>query len=203
MIVWAIDPGSTHSALVEVTAPLGPVAAPPFGLVPVASHYEPNDVIATRLERLTGEVLAVEVIAGIYGGTTGRDQLTTERWAGRFIDRFLQHCPGSLTGTDRQVVEITRSAARVAATGTTRTTDSGVRRAILDLYGGDAARADGKCRACKGRGWNGRGRPPCTTCDGTGSTSEPGPFHGWTGSHGFAAMAVALAWAAQRQQETE
>lgn len=205
MIGLAIDPGTHFSGFISFSAP-GAIATPPFGVLPTItipprpdgySNEEARYILRTPMLDVEGmpwpvfDLLAIEVLPGIYGGTTGSDQIAAERWAGRLIEAFVA------MDEDRRppprVVEVHRSRARAVVTGNSRANDSQVRAAIIDLYGGQERAFGKRCGRCKGDGVRGVKRTMCGECNGMGWLVPKGPLYGWTGTHLFAALAVAIA----------
>lgn len=145
-----------------------------------------------------GHLLAVEVLPGIYGATTGSDQIDAERWAGRFIQAWEIGWQGWELGMPikregRDPLLVHRAKARAVVTGSSRARDADVRAAIVDLYGGQERAFGKRCPRCKGIGLRGAKQLVCGECGGEGWLVPKGPLHGWTGSHLFAALAVAIA----------
>jgi len=88
-----------------------------------------------------------------------------------------------------------RGAVKIHLCGRAAATDSNVRAALLDRFGGEAYAIGGKkCPKCKGKGWFGPGRPVCPVCDGSCWEVPPGPLHGVAGD-AWAALGVACYWA--------
>ncbi len=79
--------------------------------------------------------------------------------------------------------------------GTSRSGDSNVRAALIDLWGGkDKAFGGKKCPKCNGRGLLGREKIQCTECRETpGWLWEPGPLLG-IANDVWSALAVAVFW---------
>lgn len=196
-MVIAIDPGSTRSGWCEchVYPPLmGDIAR---AIEPAARGETANEILrawlwSASLPADRRVVFLLESIPGIYGSTTGRDQLMAQEWLARFEEiltcRKERHALPRLSWH-----RVTRVAARVAVTENARASDRDVRQALLDAYGGERRARGVKCKPCKGRGWRGRGRPECEACEGSGWEVPVGPLHGWTGSHVFAALALVFA----------
>lgn len=190
MRALCIDPGSTRSGVVEVE--IGPlVLDPPWGIVPLSAEEVDNDVIVRRWHNGTyapGDypVLVIETMPTVFGGMAARDQLRAERWAGRFIEA---HASRAWAGEADCIVEVARASAKAAVAGSARANDAAVRRALIDLYGGDAAAFGERCKC------GGKRKSPCPygCADNSGWITPPGVFSGWTGSHGFAALALAHA----------
>jgi|TARA_Y100000034_G_scaffold40035_1_gene49350 hypothetical protein len=141
--------------------------------------------------------------------TVGKDVFDTCKWMGRF-DQFNRDNEGAPT------TYISRPDIKLHLLGVRRGTDSQVRMALIDKYGGEREAIGGiKCKTCKGKGWNGRGRPACLDCHhvyeagadqsrqypvGCGYEVHPGPLHGVT-THVWSALAVLQTYL--DQQDTE
>ena len=91
-----------------------------------------------------------------------------------------------------------RPTARSHVTGNATGNDGDIRRALIDIYGGESkAIGGGRCKKCnKAEGWIGRDHADCPNCvlghGDRGFEKQRGIFHDWTGSHGYSALAVAL-----------
>ena len=114
--VFAVDPGSEQSALVEMQ-----------GSQVVAFTLEQNEVVCEDLRSvLPGDeapVLAIEMIAG-YGMPVGREVFETCLWIGRFIDAWRG---------EHHLVH--RRDVKLELCGSPRAKDPNVREALLDSYG--------------------------------------------------------------------
>ena len=106
-----------------------------------------------------------------------------------------------------EFVPLSRSQVKMAICGKVTATDSNIRRALIDLWGGDAAiKRAVKCKKCKGTGKvRIRQLPPlvpltlsnltmCPTCNGSGITSPAGPLAG-VANDGWSALALAVTYA--------
>lgn len=188
-----IDPGTRESALVVVAFDdSGPGTAPPWGISPRKAFEVPNEEVRGFLADLSPDtVMVIETIAAIYHGLA-RDQLEAERWGSRFGE--MHRCFRIAAGDEEPLVlEVFRQTAKAATAGRAAGTDAEVRRAIIDAYGGEEAAMGVRCRTCKGKGWRGREHADCEQCAASGWEVPRGPLHGWTGSHKFAALALAFA----------
>lgn len=185
MRALCIDPGSTASAVVEVEVGLRSLA-PPWGIDPLSGFDLPNEVAREMLLAWRDEVrdyrkvLVIETMPTVFGGAAARDQLKTERWAGRFMEASGRR--------EEHIIEVASASAKTATVGKANADDPQVRAALLAAYG-DKVR---KCKRCNG----GARKSPCPVSCADGWESPPGPLQGWTGSHLF--RALALAWAAFR-----
>lgn len=190
----AIDPGSKSSSLVQFT--VGKTGfAPPWGILPYGAGDYQNEVVANALARepRPADVLVIEAMPTVFGGAAARDQLKAERWGGRFVQAYLSAF--RRVAGEGLVVECSSASAKSATVGKAKVkgADAKVRRALIDIYGGDDVAFGVRCKKCKCKGWTGRGRAPCAACGETGWSTLRGPLHGWTGSHVFRALACAHA----------
>lgn len=205
----SIDPGSEESAFLYCYVKEPEEWALPFGVEPmVLKMLKNNPDAATTAWAFSksgpgAHHMAIEVMHGIFilpgkkPKVVGRDQLETQFWAGVFASPVMSR--------GRRVDRVTRATATSVVTKEISGAkgDPNVRRALVDVYGGEkVAVGGGRCKTCKkAGGWIGRTRRDCPNCKAghgaTGFESPPGVFAGWTGSHGFAALAVAIV-AAQR-----
>jgi hypothetical protein len=167
--IFAIDPGCTQSAFAWY--------AP--GETRIIEHGTvPNGELLTRCRMGFGyprAILVVEAVAS-YGMAVGFEVFRTVHWSGRFFEAW----PG-----DRD--ELYRSDVKLHLCGQTSAKDSNIRRALIDLWGGDAAIAGRKCSACRG--------PTCRRCNGSGWIVKPGALRDVAGDE-WSALAVAVAYAA-------
>lgn len=186
----AVDPGLRSSGVVRFEYHHGR-SEWPRGVEPIDSGELENSRLRARLYDKPVDVLVIEVLPGVYG-TTGADQIATDRQAGRFIEAYEKSA--EMRGDRSTTIEIHRSTAKTAVTGKTKGIgDSQVRQGVIDLYGGKSRAFGVKCEDCKGKGWRGKGRPKCESCAGCGWSIPEGPLPGFNGSHVFAALACALA----------
>lgn len=127
--------------------------------------------------------LVIEDIAHM-GMPVGRDVFETIRWTGKFERQAELFKQG--------VTYISRPEVKLYICGSPRATDSTIRQALIDIYGGRREAIGGKkCVACKGKGWIGRGRYACEDCDQSGYETPAGPLKGISG-HVWSALAVGL-----------
>jgi hypothetical protein len=148
--ILAIDPGTTQSAWVVWAD--GSVAN---------RSIEPNaDLLARLRDRRAAiswaDVAVIEQVAS-YGMPVGAEVFETVRWSGRF-EEALHPTP---------VVQLTRKTIVLHLCNSPRATDSNVRRALMDKFGGDAS---------------------------IGLKRSPGPLYGFHADL-WAALAVAVAYA--------
>ena len=117
--VLAIDPGPSRSAWLRFD-----------GVRPQGFGIAANDVLVRALR--TGGLPDVVVIEEIrsYGMAVGQETFDTARWTGRF-EEAAHRVPVAFVGRKEIVVELCGSA---------RASDSNVRAALIDRFGGkDAA----------------------------------------------------------------
>ena len=150
-LIYAIDPGCEESALLVYD---------PSRRRPVTGRTDTNERIRQLLldANSTSDVLVVEKIES-YGMAVGREVFDTVWWSGRFHEVWTD--PGIAFRLPRKEVKI-------HLCGHTRATDSNIRQAIYDIYGGK--------KQAKG------------------VTKQPGPLFGLKG-HEYAALAVAITFA--------
>ncbi|KKK65630.1 hypothetical protein LCGC14_2972200 [marine sediment metagenome] len=176
--ILAIDPGTTKSAylLYQEGSILG------FDKLD-------NCQILLVAEGCNANLMAIEMPA-CYGMAVGKSVFETCRWVGIFQQAFglsktylVYRKSCSDEGVDSILMHLCHN---------TRAKDTNVRRAIIDLYGGDEKAIGGvRCRKCNGKGWFGAGRPVCPVCNGDKWKSPPGPLKGIV-DDAWAALAVAI-----------
>lgn len=125
--VLAIDPGTTHSAIVWYK----PGLAPDFG-------YGENAAIIRQLEEYSKDVpMAVEMIAS-YGMAVGKEVFETCVWIGRFVERrggcFSAH-------------KVYRGDVKMHLCRSMKANDSNIRQALMDIYGPGKEKAVGTKKA--------------------------------------------------------
>lgn len=121
--VVAIDPGSEQSAWLEL------VEGAPLGFA-----KQPNAELLGRIRSgdFDGSRLVIERIES-YGMAVGREVFETVWWAGRFAEAFDVRDAG-------EVAQMPRRAVKLHLCGSPRAKDANVRAAILDRFGGSAAK---------------------------------------------------------------
>ena len=118
------------------------------------------------------------------GMSAGADVFETCILIGRIVE-ILRPLP---------IEKVRRQSIKTQLCGRATAKDSNVRQALIDRWGGDElALGARKCSNCKGKGWHGRGRPPCDACGGDGWEVPPGPLHGVT-KHAWSALAAGLSY---------
>lgn len=133
MIIAAIDPGPTHSALLVLEGTRVHLAAPAFENAAVLEWIRNGD---DELE-IVADVLLIEKIEA-QGMAVGAEVFETVFWSGRFAQAWE-------AGVGDVAVRIGRRAIKLALCGTSRANDGNIRAALLDRFGGLTA-AVGKKR---------------------------------------------------------
>lgn len=134
MKIYAVDPGSERSALVEYDT---------WSSKPSGFWLEANESILDRLFTrrpsfsdphgiADKEVLAIEVMKP-RGMPFSEEAVQTCVWIGRFIQAWKY---ASLVGVPADVLEISRLKVKVTVCGRGNATDTNVRAALIDLWGG-------------------------------------------------------------------
>ena len=118
-VVLAIDPGSEQSAWLQWD---GHVDA--FATWPNARLLE-----SLRAGRTAADVVVIEQIES-YGMAVGREIFATVHWAGRFTE----------AAHPTPVVQLPRRAVKLALCHDSRAKDANIRAALLDRFGGSAAK---------------------------------------------------------------
>ncbi len=113
---WAIDPGTTKSAIVIIDD----------NGIPACWAIESNEVIAggLRTASTSKQVLAVEMVQS-FGMPVGKETFETVLWVGRFIEAWR--------GPYRLLY---RTTVKGHVCGSARAKDPNVRQALIDRYGG-------------------------------------------------------------------
>ena len=115
--IWAIDPGTTKSALVRLD-----------GATPWRSEIADNerivDLLLARIRGVPGDtLLAIEMIAS-YGMAVGKTTFETCVWIGRFVQAWQ---PGDVRFVYRREV-------KSLLCGSMRAKDANIRQALIDRY---------------------------------------------------------------------
>lgn len=147
--ILAVDPGPVESAWLLYDSHYADV---------LGFAKEPNEAVLDRVAASRVAVLVIEQMQS-YGMPVGKDVLDTVFWTGRFYQ---------VAGTERQEL-LPRREVKLELCGQSRAKDANVRRALLDIFGGDRAK---------------------------GTKDHPGPLYGISGDV-WAALGVAVTWAAQ------
>lgn len=112
MNIWAIDPGYTRTAIVQMVDGL------PFNPVMYA-----NDEVLTRLRQCNADRVVIEMLAS-YGMAVGVEVFETAVWIGRFMEAHKGP-------TDR----IFRKDIKLHLCGQARAKDANIRQALIDRFG--------------------------------------------------------------------
>lgn len=182
--ILAIDPGPERSGWIEMQEGH-----------PIQWGHDANGFLKDTLANY--DVLVIEDVSH-YGKdiSVGKDVFETCKWMGRFDEAY-----------HGEAVFISRPDIKLHLLGLRRGNDAQVRQALIDKYGGnEVAIGSIKCKTCKGKGWNGVGRPECRDCHhveennradgrdmGCGYEVHPGVLHGISG-HVWSALAVATTY---------
>ena len=157
--ILAIDPGSEQSAWL-----LWEGRAVRFGIWP---NDDLIGCLRTGFEYGTlpsqfghPDVVVIEKIES-YGMAVGREVFDTVHWAGRFTE----------AARPTPVVQLPRRAVKLAICGDTRAKDANIRQALLDRFGGSAAK---------------------------GTKAAPGPLYGISRDV-WSALAIAVTYAEARR----
>lgn len=119
--LYAIDPGTEDSALVEMIDGR------------IAGGIWPNHTLLAYLrakEIESGAHLVIEQVES-FGMAVGREVFETVFWSGRFAEAWDARA-GAWSMLPRRTVKLTLC-------GSARAKDPNVRRALIDRYGGDAS----------------------------------------------------------------
>lgn len=144
-----------------------------------------NEEILPLIER-TNVPLVVE-FPYPRGQTPSYQLFETCRWVGRFEEAALRAGLPAIVIMDRDEIKKHVAGSRVAK-------DVGVRKALIERFGGEGCIAKGKCLKCKGKGGQGRGskRALCEECKGSGN-AVPGLLSSVKGDV-WAALAVGVTY---------
>ena len=115
-MIFAIDPGPTHSALVAWN-----------GAIVQVARYEPNAAILELLRTWAAQSespLAIEQVAS-YGMPVGAEVFDTVYWSGRFAEAY---------GAER-VTRIPRLTVKMHLCHDSRAKDGNIRQALIDRFG--------------------------------------------------------------------
>jgi hypothetical protein len=187
----AIDPGSQRSGWCEIA-----------DNTPVKWGWDTNEDVRSLVNVTDrGGYVAVEYMRP-RGMPTGQDEMDTMYELGRMTAGI----PADY------VAKIARKDVKMFLLGRASGTDANIRQALIDLFGGNRHAIGAiKCVTCKGKGWNGTGRPPCKDCHhmvadgrepehGCGYEIHPGVLHGVTG-HAWSALACGMTYLASKSKE--
>lgn len=132
-MIYAIDPGTTQSALVVFD-----------GVRPVSAATVPNDVMLSTITNggSTGWTLVIEQIAAM-GMAVGGEVFETCFWSGRFAQAW-----------GGRFERMKRVPIKVHLCGTAKAKDANIRRVLMDRFGGDASvKKGGPLYKMKGDEW--------------------------------------------------
>ena len=192
MVHWAIDPGDTESGWVQFW--LDP--SHPSGIKPFTFGKMENRKLRRNLHDFCGNakdhrgVLCIEMPRA-QGMSVANEvfQTCVE------IGRFLQTWGGS------DWCYCFRGEIKLDICGVARAKDPNVRKALIDIWGGEEQAIGGKkCSRCHGHKVTGKKRKPCELCGGTGWKVPPGPLYGMSKDI-WAALAVAISWAKTQERK--
>jgi hypothetical protein len=128
MTIYAIDPGTTHSAIVMLSAD-GPVTGEVMPNAEMVRHLW-DDFEFTR-----GHLVIEQIEA--MGMAVGKETFETVFWSGRFAQAWQT---GSASGKWSRV---TRRAVKLHLCGSMKAKDANIRQALIDKYGGIACTKKG------------------------------------------------------------
>lgn len=149
MKLLSIDPGNRRSAWMLFDWQM-----------PIEHGIHENEQLLYSIANSGAEHLAIEYMHP-RGMAMSQESMDTQFWAGRFAQEFSR-AGRPWTGVDRKDVKM-HVCCRPNAT------DANIRRALIDLYGGDDEAIGGtKCPTCHGNGTKGFEVVECGGCAGTG-----------------------------------
>jgi len=171
--ILALDPGSTRTGWCLFDLDNG---------VPVKWGDDENGKVTNLIERDWNPVVCEFPYP--RGQTPSWQLFETCEWAGRFHQVVSERAGG--------FIKMDRDDIKKCICGSSRAKDPQVRKALIDIFGGERCLSIGKCPACKGKGGSGRGkkRALCGACDGSGAV-PPGLLSTMTGD-AWQALAVAV-----------
>jgi hypothetical protein len=119
--IYAVDPGTTHSALVTL-----------HGRSVVPTGIWDNELLALYLRDRPsdGAHLVIEKVES-FGMAVGVEVFETVFWSGRFAEAWWND-------GQRSFSRIGRKAVKLALCGTVKAKDANIRQALIDRYGGPA-----------------------------------------------------------------
>lgn len=151
--VLAIDPGPKQSAWIRLV-----------NGEPREFATWPNEQLLEALRRADypvsfgADVLVIEKVEA-FGMAVGAEVFETVYWSGQFAEAAARQ--------DIAVDRVGRKAVKIHLCGSMRAKDPNIRAALLDRFGGSAAK---------------------------GTKAAPGPLYGFAGDH-WSALAVGVTWA--------
>lgn len=178
-IIFALDPGNTHTAFVVYNTTTK--TPEEFDKVPnsqifdrIGTHYTVQSPVVCEFPYPRGQGVSWQTldtceVAGMFHYHARTLGLLFIKMNRHDIKKHL--CPGK-----------------------PRAKDKDVRQALIYRYGGESCIAGGKCGACKGKGASGRGnaKTVCFSCTGTGEAKK-GILHGMSADC-WQALAVAVTY---------
>lgn len=209
----AIDPGpiESHYLFFDVDWTAGEPIFPPYGVRVVEHDQLTNEdllrFLASPIFCGGASFSFVErMVAGL--GNVGSETMATQWWGGAFFGRLTAQTSARPAIPSFTVTPLER---RIAVLGSARGNDSSLRAELLRIYGeqqlyqlpaefqsvvpADAAIGK-KCPTCKGKGTRGKRGIPCDVCV-AGFIIPKGPLYGFTGTHSFSTLAIAIAGVAK------
>lgn len=131
-MIYAIDPGTTQSALVIYDQRMKAI---------VSATTLPNDQINQRLRertpRFIGDTLVIEKVAS-FGMPVGAEVFETVWWSGRFAETWLRESKDFA-----RFGQLTRNTIKTHLCRSVKAKDANIRQAILDRFGSEKAIAIG------------------------------------------------------------
>lgn len=173
MRLLAIDPGPTKSAYIIFDT---------HDFSPKEWGKIDNPLMFYILDADGHTFLVLEKLA-YQGRPAGRDTLDTALWSGRFLQVW---------NADGAVYMMPRSEVKKHLLGRATGTDTHIRQAIIDRYGGDQVAKGVRCKRCYGKGWRGRDHAPCDNCT-KGWEVPKGPLRG-VAADVWQALALAITY---------
>lgn len=132
MNILAIDPGTTHSALVIYDT---------CSARPTAAEMLHNDAAIERIRTCRSvevQVVVIERVAS-YGMAVGETVFETVHWAGRFFEAALE--------CGVEAIRLFRRDVKQHLCGHVRAKDANIRQRLIDLYGPERTVAIGTKKA--------------------------------------------------------
>ncbi len=126
MVIYAIDPGTTISALVVYD---------PFARAITNHQTLPNPELLAEISQRTRTArhhLVIEMVES-FGMAVGKETFETVFWAGRFAQSWAGY--HALMPWSR----VTRREVKLHLCGSMKAKDANIRQAILDRFGGSSA----------------------------------------------------------------
>jgi hypothetical protein len=153
-VIFAIDPGTSRSAWVRYDPDDRTVDHCIYTNETLIEELRDPASYAT-MPLAVGDTVLIEKIES-YGMSVGEEVFTTVIWVGRFIEAL----------DPTRVILVPRRHVKLTLCGSARAKDPNIRQALLDRFGGSAAK---------------------------GTKAAPGPLYG-VSADVWSALAVAVAW---------